>query len=33
MPLDFFKRDPVHANAEGEAVLARILEQYFAPRK
>ncbi|MCR4413338.1 MAG: SGNH/GDSL hydrolase family protein [Thermoguttaceae bacterium] len=30
-PLDFFKRDPVHANAEGEAVLARILEQYFTP--
>ena len=23
-PLDFFKRDPIHANAEGEAVLARI---------
>ena len=32
-PLDFFKRDPVHANAEGEAALARILEQYFAPAK
>jgi hypothetical protein len=30
-PLGFFKRDPVHANAEGEAVLARILEQYFLP--
>lgn len=30
-PLDFFKRDPIHANAEGEAVLARILERYFAP--
>jgi hypothetical protein len=32
-PLDVFKRDPVHANAEGEAILARILEQYFAPAK
>ncbi len=32
-PLDVFKRDPVHANAEGEAVLARILEQYFTPPK
>jgi hypothetical protein len=32
-PLDFFKRDPIHANAEGEAVLARILEQYFVPVK
>jgi hypothetical protein len=32
-PLDFFKRDPIHANAEGEAVLARILEQYFLPAK
>ena len=30
-PLDFFKRDPIHANAEGEAVLARILEPYFTP--
>ncbi|MHB1037582.1 MAG: SGNH/GDSL hydrolase family protein [Pirellulales bacterium] len=32
-PLDFFKRDPVHANPEGEAVLAKILEQYFLPGK
>jgi hypothetical protein len=32
-PLDFYKRDVVHANAEGEAVLARILDQYFAPAK
>jgi len=32
-PLEGFKRDPVHANAEGEAILARILEQYFAPPK
>ncbi len=32
-PLDFFKRDPVHANTEGEAVLAKILEQYFVPAK
>lgn len=30
-PLEFFKRDAVHANAEGEAVLARILEAYFLP--
>ncbi len=30
-PLEFFKRDPMHANAKGEAVLARILEQYFQP--
>ncbi len=32
-PLDFFKRDAIHANAEGEAVLAKIMEQYFAPPK
>ena len=32
-PLAFYKRDPVHANAEGEAVLAFILEQFFAPPK
>jgi hypothetical protein len=32
-PLGFFKRDPVHANAEGEAVLARILDRYFTPPK
>ena len=31
-PLTFFKRDAVHANAEGEALLGMILEQYFAPR-
>ena len=30
-PLEFFKRDPMHANARGEAVLASILEQYFLP--
>jgi hypothetical protein len=30
-PVEFFKRDAVHANAEGEAVLARILEAYFLP--
>ncbi len=30
-PLEFFKRDAIHANAEGEAVLARILEAYFLP--
>lgn len=30
-PLAFFKRDPVHANTNGEAILALILEQYFKP--
>jgi lysophospholipase L1-like esterase len=28
-PVEDYKRDPVHANALGEAVLARILDQYF----
>ena len=30
-PLDSYKRDPIHANAEGEAVLAAILDRYFTP--
>jgi lysophospholipase L1-like esterase len=29
--LDVFKRDPIHANAEGEQVLGRILVAYFSP--
>jgi hypothetical protein len=31
-PLDWFKRDPVHANDRGFQVLGRILERYFAPK-
>ena len=27
--LDFFKRDPIHANERGEQILGRILESYF----
>jgi len=27
--LDWFKRDPVHANERGEQILGRILESYF----
>jgi hypothetical protein len=27
--LDFFKRDPIHANERGEQILSRILESYF----
>ena len=30
--LDWFKRDPVHANSRGEAVLGRILLAYFSPK-
>jgi lysophospholipase L1-like esterase len=30
-PLDWFKRDPVHANARGEAVLGRFMTEYLAP--
>jgi hypothetical protein len=30
--LDWFKRDAVHANARGEAILGRILEACFAPK-
>jgi hypothetical protein len=29
--LDFFKRDPIHANIRGEQVLGHILAGYFAP--
>ena len=28
-----FKRDPVHANPQGEQILARILENYFSPKE
>ena len=27
--LDWFKRDPIHANERGEQILGRILDQYF----
>ena len=27
--LDFFKRDPIHANERGEQILGRILDSYF----
>jgi hypothetical protein len=30
-PVQTYMRDPVHANALGEAVLGRIMEQFFAP--
>lgn len=30
--IHWFKRDIVHANARGEAILGRILERYFAPK-
>jgi lysophospholipase L1-like esterase len=30
--LEEFKRDVVHANAKGEAILGRILERYFRPK-
>lgn len=29
--IGWFKRDIVHANARGEAILGRILERYFSP--
>jgi len=32
-PLDWFKRDPVHANDRGFQVLGRILERYLAPKR
>lgn len=32
-PYDFFLRDPVHANARGRQVLARLTAAYFAPAK
>jgi len=28
-PLDFFKRDPVHTNTNGQLVAASIVDQYF----
>ena len=28
--LDWFKRDPIHANERGEQILGRILESYFS---
>jgi hypothetical protein len=31
--LEWFKRDPVHANSRGEAILGRILLQYFSPKE
>ena len=31
-PQEWFMRDPVHANCRGRQVLARIIEQYFAPK-
>jgi len=31
-PLDWFKRDPVHANDRGFQVLGRMLEKYFSPK-
>lgn len=31
--LDWFKRDPVHANERGEQILGRILYRHFAPEK
>jgi hypothetical protein len=31
-PLDWFKRDPVHANARGEAVLGHFLSVYLTPQ-
>lgn len=30
-PYDFYLRDPVHANARGRQVLARLMRAYFAP--
>lgn len=30
-PYDYFLRDPVHANARGRQVLARLMYAYFAP--
>ncbi|RMG01337.1 MAG: SGNH/GDSL hydrolase family protein [Planctomycetota bacterium] len=30
--IHWFKRDYIHANAKGEAILGRILERYFAPK-
>jgi hypothetical protein len=30
-PLDWFKRDPIHANARGEAVLGRIMTEHLSP--
>ena len=32
MPWNWFHRDVVHANDRGKQVLARMLEQYFAPK-
>ncbi len=29
--LDWFKRDPIHANERGEQILGRILEKYLRP--
>ncbi len=31
--LEWFKRDPVHANSRGEAVLGRILLAWFSPKE
>jgi hypothetical protein len=30
-PVDWFKRDPIHANARGEAVLGRFMTAYLSP--
>ncbi len=30
-PLDWFKRDPIHANERGEQILGRILVRYLSP--
>lgn len=30
-PYRWFARDPIHANARGKQILARVLERYFAP--
>ena len=32
LPVDRFKRDAVHANAEGEQILGQILLRYFSPQ-
>jgi hypothetical protein len=32
-PYDFYLRDPVHANARGRQVLARLMRAYFAPEE
>jgi hypothetical protein len=32
-PLDWFKRDPVHANEKGEQILGRILATFLSPQR